>query len=233
MKFDITYVIERHPGVHIGVLTALGIDNRATVDGLKALQRDAIHEAERQIGDEPPTKHPHIASWREMYRSFGTKPGDYRPSAEALIRRAIKTGELPTINPAVDIYNLVSVRHIIPMGGFDIDDVQGTIQLRFSEGGEEFTPLGAVKQEVTYPGEVVYSDDSRILTRRWNYRDCDETKITGDTVNLVMFIDASPAIPAERVQEALDSLRLLLERYCGGSYSTGMASKENPVIGHT
>lgn len=233
MKFDITDIIERYPDVHIGVLTALGIDNRATVDGLKSLQMEVIQEAERQIGDEPPIKHPHIASWREMYRSFGTKPGDYRPSAEALIRRAIKTGELPMINTAVDIYNLVSVRHIIPMGGFDIDDVQGTIQLRFSEGGEEFTPLGAVKQEETYPGEVVYSDDSRILTRRWNYRDCDETKITGDTVNLVMFIDASPAIPAERVQEALNSLRLLLERYCGGSYSTGMASKENPVIDHT
>jgi DNA/RNA-binding domain of Phe-tRNA-synthetase-like protein len=233
MKFDITDVIDRYPGVHIGVLTAMGINNRATVDGLKALQGDAIHEAERQIGDEPPIKHSHIASWREMYRSFGTKPGDYRPSAEALIRRAIKTGELPTINPAVDIYNLVSVRHVIPMGGFDTDYVQGTIHLRFSEGGETFTPLGAAKQEETYPGEAVYSDDSRILTRRWNYRDCDETKITGDTVNLVMFIDASPAISIEKVQGALDGLLLLLERYCGGSYSTGMASKENPIIGHT
>jgi DNA/RNA-binding domain of Phe-tRNA-synthetase-like protein len=233
MKFDITDVIERYPDVHIGVLTAMGINNRATVDGLKALQREVIQEAENQIGDEPPIKHPHIASWREMYRSFGTKPGDYRPSAEALIRRAIKTGELPIINTAVDIYNLVSVRHIIPMGGFDTDNVQGTIQLRFSEGGEEFTPLGAAKQEETYPGEVVYSDDSSILTRRWNFRDCDETKITGDTVNLVLFIDASSAIPAEKVQEALDGLRLLLERNCGGSYSMGMASKENPVIDHT
>jgi DNA/RNA-binding domain of Phe-tRNA-synthetase-like protein len=233
MKFDITNVIEKYPDVHIGVLTAMGINNLATVDGLKALQQEVIKEAERQIGDEPPIKHPHIASWREMYRSFGTKPGDYRPSAEALIRRAIKTGELPTINTAVDIYNLVSVRHIIPMGGFDIDDVRGTIHLRFSEGGEGFIPLGAAKQEETYSGEVVYSDDSRILTRRWNFRDCDETKITGGTVNLVMFIDASSAIPVEKVQEALDGLHLLLERYCGGSYSTGIASKENPFIDHT
>jgi len=233
MKFDITDVIERYPDVHIGVLTATGINNRATVDGLKALQQEVIKKAEMQIGDEPPIKHPHIASWREMYRSFGTKPGDYRPSAEALIRRAIKTVELPMINTAVDIYNLVSVRHIIPMGGFDIDEVQGTIQLRFSEGGEEFTPLGAGKQEETYHGEVVYSDDSRILTRRWNYRDCDETKIKGDTVNLVMFIDASPAISIEKVQGALDGLRLLLERYCGGSYLTGIASKEKPIIDHT
>jgi DNA/RNA-binding domain of Phe-tRNA-synthetase-like protein len=229
MKFDITDVIERYPGVHIGVLTAIEINNKVIVDGLQALQGEAIQEAERQIGDQPPTKHPHIASWREMYRSFGTKPGDYRPSAEALIRRAIKTGELPTINAAVDIYNLISVRHIIPMGGFDTDHVQGTIQLRLSEGAEFFTPLGPSKQEETYQGEAVYADDIRILTRRWNYRDCDETKITGDTVNLAMFIDASPEISPEKIQDALDDLGLLLERYCGGSYSTGIASKDKPV----
>ncbi|MBT3283631.1 hypothetical protein HN807_00385 [Candidatus Bathyarchaeota archaeon] len=230
MKFDITDVIEKYDGVHIGVLTALGINNKTSVDGLKKLQEDAIQGAERQIGDQPPTKHPHISSWREMYRSFGTKPGDYRPSAEALIRRAIKTGELPTINAAVDIYNLVSVKHIIPMGGFDTDHVQGPIKLRLSEGDEVFTPLGASKQEETYPGEAVYADDSRILTRRWNYRDCDETKITGDTVNLVMFIDASPEISPKKIHGALDDLRLLLKLYCDGSYSTGIASKDNPVI---
>ena len=165
-----------------------------------------------------------------MYRDFGTKPGDYRPSAEALVRRAIKTGELPTINAAVDIYNLVSVRHIIPMGGFDTDHVQGIIRLRLSEGGEGFAPLGASKQEETYPGEVVYADDSRILTRRWNYRDCDETKITRSTVNTVLFIDASPEISPEKVQGALDELRLLLERYCAGSYTTGIVGKDTPVI---
>ncbi len=230
MKFDITDVIESYPGVHIGVLTALGINNKAIVYGLEALQMAVILEAKRQIGDQPPTKHPHIASWREIYRSFGTKPSDYRPSAEALVRRAIKTGELPKINTAVDIYNIVSVRRIIPMGGFDIDRVQGTIQLRFSEGREFFIPIGASKPEETLPGEVVYADDSRILTRRWNYRDCDETKITEDTVNLVMFIDASSEISPIKVQEALDDLRLLLKRYCGGSYSTGIASNEKPVI---
>jgi len=230
LKYDITGIIESYPGVHIGVLYGEGLDNVTPFPGLYRLQKEAITEAQAKIGDQPATRHPHIASWREIYRSFGTKPSDYRPSAEALVRRTIKTGKLPVINTAVDLYNVVSVKHIIPMGGFDADKVEGDIYLRVSDGGETFIPLGASKQEETYSGEVVYADDTRILTRRWNFRDADETKITGETRNLVMFIDASPEIKLESVESALDELFHLLEEACGGKYAKAIASSRDPII---
>ncbi|MES0325891.1 MAG: phenylalanine--tRNA ligase beta subunit-related protein [Candidatus Bathyarchaeia archaeon] len=230
MKYDITGIVESYPGVHIGVLYGEELDNVTPFPGLYRLQKEAITETQAQIGDQPATRHPHIASWREIYRSFGTKPSDYRPSAEALVRRTIKTGKLPVINTAVDLYNVVSVKHIIPMGGFDTDKVEGDIYLRVSDGGETFTPLGASKQEETYSGEVVYADDARILTRRWNFRDADETKITSETRNLVMFIDASPEIKLENVESALDELLHLLEDACGGKYAKAIASSHEPII---
>jgi len=230
LKYDITGIVESYPGVHIGVLYGEELDNVTPFPGLYRLQKEAITETQAQIGDQPATKHPHIASWREIYRSFGTKPSDYRPSAEALVRRTIKTGKLPVINTAVDLYNVVSVKHIIPMGGFDTDKVEGDIYLRVSDGGETFTPLGASKQEETYSGEVVYADDTRILTRRWNFRDADETKITSETRNLVMFIDASPEIKLENVESALDELLHLLEDACGGKYAKAIASSHEPII---
>ena len=230
MRFDITGVLEDYLDVHIGVLACKGLNNGTPYSKLSHLQERAIQSAREQIGDQPPTRHPHISSWRELYRSFGTKPGDYRPSAEALIRRAIKTGKLPRINNAVDIYNVVSVKHVIPMGGFDTDNVDGDIYLRRSMGGETFTPLGASTPEETYPGEAVYADDSRILTRRWNYRDAEETKITEDTRNLVMFIDASPAIEVGKVEAALDELMHLLEDACGGEMAKAIASCGQPII---
>ena len=230
LKYDITGIIESYPGVHIGVLYGEGLDNMTPFPDLYRLQKEAITEAQAQIGDQPATRHPHIASWREIYRSFGTKPSDYRPSAEALVRRTIKTGKLPVINTAVDLYNVVSVKHIIPMGGFDADKVEGDIYLRVSDGGETFIPLGASKQEETYSGEVVYADDSRILTRRWNFRDADETKITSETRNLVMFIDASPEIKLENVESALDELLHLLEDACGGKYAKAITSSHEPII---
>jgi len=222
MRF-IVEVFDRYPGAHIGVLTARDIGVVHSDPGLERTKIEALSVAEEKLGGEPATRHPFIASWREMYRSFGTKPGDYRPSAEALVRRALKMGGLPTINTAVDAYNAASVRHLIPMGGFDLDRVAGDIRLRFSAGGEEFTPLGSDKTELTYVGEVVYADDEMILTRRWNYRDCDETKITMGTRNAVLFADGPEGVPHSAVEEALLDLERLLRDVCGGGYRSGVA----------
>jgi lysyl-tRNA synthetase class 2 len=230
MEYNVSDVIEKYPEINIGVLIGKNIDNTKNIDELDEMQREAINQAQKQIGEQPITKHPHIASWRNLYRSFGTKPGDYRPSAEALIRRSIKTGRLPRINNVVDLYNLVSVKYIIPMGGFDLDKVDGDIHLRFSEGLEDFTPLGQSEKQQTYQGEVVYADNTRILTRRWNYRDADQTKITLSTKNIVIFLDASPEIPNKKVQEALETLRKLMRKYCSGKISIDTANKENLKI---
>jgi DNA/RNA-binding domain of Phe-tRNA-synthetase-like protein len=230
MKYDITGILSEYPEIHIGVLVGRNMDNKRQVPELYRLQKEAIKSAQNQIGSQPPTKHPHIASWRELYRSFGTKAGDYRPSAEALVRRCIKEEKLPRINNAVDLYNIVSVKHVIPMGGFNLEHIKGDIYLRYSDGGETFIPLGPGKPEETYKGEVVYADDKRILTRRWNYRDADATKITEETRELVMFLDASPAISIEKVEEAIEELKTLYEKHCGGECITKIASKENPVI---
>jgi DNA/RNA-binding domain of Phe-tRNA-synthetase-like protein len=230
MKYSIIGVIKEYPDIHIGVLVGRGMDNKRQIPELYHLQKQAIKKAQTEIGDQLPTKHLHIASWRELYRSFGTKPGDYRPSAEALIRRCIKEEKLPRINNAVDLYNVVSVEHVIPMGGFDLDHVNGDIYLRYSDGGEQFIPLGPGDPEETDRGEVVYADNTRILTRRWNYRDANSTKITEETKSLVMFLDASPAISVEKVRDAVEELRALYMKYCGGTYITSIASEENPVI---
>lgn len=219
-------ILSTFQGVNIGVVLGQDVDVGVADEGLEALKASVVEDAIESFGSEPVTSHPHVRSWREMYRAFKTKPGDYRPSAEALLRRAIKMRALPKINAAVDTYNTVSVRHRIPMGGFDMDRIQGTIRLRFSEGGESFMPLGASESEETYPGEVVYADDARILTRRWNYRDCDETKITEATRAFIMFVDGSVDIPRESVESALGDLESSLRRFCGGTYTAHIVNGE-------
>jgi DNA/RNA-binding domain of Phe-tRNA-synthetase-like protein len=223
-------ILERYSSVNIGILKGRGLSIYRCVHGLEVAKSDALPKAQLLLGGESVTSHPLISSWRAMYRSFGTKPSDYRPSAEALLRRTIKLGCLPTINTAVDSYNLVSLRYFIPMGGFDMDKINGDIELRTTEGGEIFTPLGPGKPETTYSGEIVYADDERILTRRWNYRDCEETKITTDTRDVLIFVDGSKEFSKETIGEALDLLESLLTMYCGGSYKLYMANRHESMI---
>ena len=215
-------ILSRFPKVKIGVLVCRDVTVKGCDAGLEELKRKVIQEVAAKFSSEPMTQHPYIRSWRETYRSFGTRPGDYRPSAEALLRRVLKRRGLPTINTAVDAYNAVSVKYLIPMGGFDLDRVVGDIKIRFSAGGERFLVIGASEAEETYEGEVVYADDVRILTRRWNHRDCDETKIMEETRNIIMFADGSEEIPEEAVRMAVEELASVLNRVCGGEIITNI-----------
>ena len=230
MKYTIEAVVGKYPEVKIGVLVGKGLKNERSHPDIEKYKSESIEVAIKKVGDAPVSQQANIASWREMYRSFGTKASEYHSSIEALTRRISKTRQLPTINIAVDVYNCVSLRYMVPVGGFNMDLVEGDIAVRFSPGNEAFTGLGIAEKEYTYSGEAVYADSNRILTRRWNFRDCVETMITEATTNLVMFIDGSPEMPRDEVEKALSELSDRLESYCGGSYSRSIADGHNPVV---
>ena len=78
--------------------------------------------------------HPRIASWREAYRAFGAQPSKFRSSIEAMVRRALRHQELPSINALVDIGNVISLRYLVPTGGHAIDDLTQDIALRPATG---------------------------------------------------------------------------------------------------
>ena len=53
-----------------------------------ALLQAAEAAARQALGGGPAEELPHVAAWREAYRSFGAKPRRTRNSLEALLRRA-------------------------------------------------------------------------------------------------------------------------------------------------
>jgi DNA/RNA-binding domain of Phe-tRNA-synthetase-like protein len=137
-----------------------------------------------------PGAHPHVAAWHEAFRSFGAKPKRVRPSVDALLRRA--PGGLPRIDRLTDIYNAVSVAHVLPIGGEDLDRYEGPAQLVRAEGTEPFevTVGGAPEVEHPRPGEVVWRDDAGVTCRRWNWRQCVRTRLTTGTTRAAFILDA-------------------------------------------
>ncbi|MBU1197279.1 hypothetical protein KJ765_02080 [Candidatus Micrarchaeota archaeon] len=150
-------------------------------------------------------EHPHIASWRKMFRGFGEDPTKRKPSAEALAKRVRRGESLPRINAVVDCYNAVSLNHLIPVGGQDASRLSGNVRLRFAKEGEPFTALGGEHQTV-HGGEVVYADDKTVLCRKWNYRDCEPAKISNRTNSFVLFVDGGEGISRDRVEAAATDL---------------------------
>jgi DNA/RNA-binding domain of Phe-tRNA-synthetase-like protein len=94
----------------------------------------------------------------------------------------------------VACYHLVSVGHGVPAGAFDLDAVHGDIVVGFAAGHEEFTPLGEPgTTEHPRPGEVIYADRTSVLTRHWNHRDADRTKVTQHSRNILFLLETTEA----------------------------------------
>lgn len=187
-------VCEAFGGLRIAAIVADGFEGREPWPEVDAAL--STLEAAAAGGDTLPAAEddPHIAAWYAAYRSFGTNPKRERPSVDALRRRLARSGRLPRINAAVDCYNLVSVTHGVPAGAFDLDAVEGDIDIRFASGEEDFTPLGEPgTTEHPRPGEVIYTDVKSVLTRHWNHRDADRTKVTEASGRIVFLLETTEA----------------------------------------
>jgi DNA/RNA-binding domain of Phe-tRNA-synthetase-like protein len=187
------------PDVILGIIIARNINNsgeRAEI--ISALRQEEAKTVERFAAISI-SEHPQIAPWREAYRKFGAKPKDYPSSVENLIKRVSKGYSLPHINLLVDIYNGISLGHIVPVGGEDLDKIEGDIQLVFANDHETaIRLLGEREERAPKPGEVIYKDNSGAICRRWNWKEADRTKFTDATKNAVIVIEGLP--PVFRIQ---------------------------------
>ncbi|MFF0411121.1 B3/4 domain-containing protein [Kitasatospora sp. NPDC004745] len=205
-------VADAFPDARVALVTATGLRGRDPWPATEA----ALADLERQVADgtwQPADESdPRIGAWHLAYRSFGTNPRRVRPSVDALGRRLAKRGALPRINPAVDSYNAVSVRHGLPAGAFDLDRVTGDVVIRRADGTEAFTPLGEPDTvEHPAPGEVVYADAVGVLTRHWNHRDAHRTRVTEDSTRVVFLLETLHATrDGHLLEAAVGRLRGLL-----------------------
>ena len=193
------------PEAHIGVVVATGIDNRREQPDIECALQAAATAASAAIGDADLAMHPAVAPWREAYRHFGVKPSRYRSSIENLLRSA-RSGLTRSINPLVDVYNAVSLRHLLPCGGEDLDAIQGDLRLTLAHGGEPFVPLGGGEDQPPGAGEVAYIDEAGIVCRAWNWREAERTKLTPETTRAVLVIEALPPRSGAEVRTACEEL---------------------------
>lgn len=86
---------------------------------------------------------------REAIKVFGINPSKYRGSAEALIRRVQKEGRLKSINPVVDINNIISIKYKIPVGSYNESAITGNPMLDIGQAGEVYDSLKKENFSVT------------------------------------------------------------------------------------
>ena len=222
-------VLARFPDVVLGVVVALRVDNTGDGAGLAGPLRQEEERVRASLAGVQITEHPHIAPWREAYRKFGAKPKEHPSSIENLARRVLKGWTVPHVNPLVDLYNTISLRHLLPVGGEDLDRVQGEVLLTLATDREAPVHLlGEPEARPPKPGEVIYKDGLGTLCRRWNWKEAERTKLTAETRHAFLVIEGLPPVGREIVERAAGELAALVREHCGGEVAVALIDRDHP-----
>jgi len=201
-------VAARHPTYGAGVLLAKNIQLNARHAGLisavidEALAKmiQAEHQALAEI---------ECQGWRGVYKQMELKASKVLCSFESMYKRARKSGSLPRINPLVDVYNAISLKHALCLGAYDLEEVKGAIEIRFAAEGESLLPIGASEARELGPKAIIYADQAGPICAWWNHRDADRTKVEEGTRDGIFFVD-DLNLADGRAQRAIDDLSALI-----------------------
>jgi len=226
---------ELFPDARIGIVVAHGMRGADEVpeEDAKAIRQalaQANSAADAHLTSNTISQNAVVAVWRDAYQRFKTKKGA-RCSVENLLKRVLKGNPVGSINPSVDIYNTISLKYALPMGGEDIDAMDGDIRLGITEGGDSFLALGDEEEAPTLEGELCYRDNAGAICRCWNWRDGVRTALSDDSEKAFLIIESVDPARSADLQAAIDELAKMMSEYLGANiFAKEIITRENPTM---
>ena len=174
------------------------------------------HLIQRLIGSHAgrqPADIPGVAEARSLFHRLGIDPTKTRPSSEALLRRVLQGKGLPNVNPAVDVCNLCSLEHQLPLGLYDRERVRGAVHVRIGRESEGYD--GIRKQRVQLEGRLLLADEQGPFGAPTS--DSLRTSVTDGTKHLMVALFCPVDRAGQSLSVALEHLADRLTRYCAAS----------------
>lgn len=231
MKFSVhENVFEAIPNVCFGVVVARGIDNHQANEIISKLLDQHIDGVRERLSDIEIRDTAEIRIYRNAFQSLGYNPNKFMCSIEALVKRILKGGAFPKINPTVDLGNAISLKYTVPIGAHDIGADSEDIEVRFAVAEDTFIPFGAADMEKVDVGELVYARGNSVKTRKWIWRQSSLGMITHETRDVFFPIDGFVGENEASVMAARNELKEYLEKAFGCSVSVGWIDRNSPIM---
>ena len=209
IKFEIDPKIAKL-GIDVKLAVIEGVEIKKSSSELDKLKKEAA-EALKAVELEG---NPIVEAYNEVYKKFKV---DVENSAAYLVKMVKENGGLPTINTAVDCYNLVSAKKLISAGLHDLDNIKGTVKLAVTRGNELYIPLGETEPEKIQPGKFAMMDDEKVLC--WlDVKQGQHTKTGLDSKNLLLYVQGNKETNGLYLENALVEMCELITKYSGGTY---------------
>jgi methionyl-tRNA synthetase len=209
IKFEIDKRISRL-GVDVKLAVVEGVNIKKSNSELDKLKKQLA----KKIIEKELESNPIIKEYNEIYKKFKV---DVENSAVNLVKIVKEKGVFPTINTAVDSYNIVSANKLVSAGLHDLDNIKGDIRLAVTRGNELYIPLGKTKPEKLPSGKFAMIDDEKVLC--WlDIKQGQHTKIGLNSKNLLLYVQGNKETTGLYLEEALGEMCKLITKYAGGKY---------------
>ncbi|MBW1786330.1 MAG: hypothetical protein JRK53_06880 [Deltaproteobacteria bacterium] len=154
---------------------------------------------------------PLLKGYVELHNGFADEK-NIPSSCEVLMDLLFKRGTLPIINTFVDIYNVVSIVTGVSIGAHDTGNIVGNPRLEILREDMSFKPIGGRGEGLARRGEYAYVDDGGPMCRM-DIKQCDRTKITGKTTQVLVIFQGHEGVGEDILRESIHRLDEALRRF--------------------
>lgn len=170
------------------------------------------------------TERPGIAEWRKLWKTLGADPNRYRHSAESLMRRIAKQNYLTPFHSAVDLNNFFSLQYEIPIGIYDMEKLEGDIEIAL---GEDDTGYEGLNGRFNSLKNILYSKDAQGPFGS-PFVDSTRTAVTEQTTEALQIFYLRPSLTKEQCEELLNAAGNMFTQVSGGEYTTALLTANQP-----
>ncbi|MBN3544440.1 B3/B4 domain-containing protein [Fictibacillus barbaricus] len=166
-----------------------------------------------RLEEKTATDYPGIAEYRSVFKAIGIDPSRYRPASEALLRRILSGKDLPPINSGVDVNNFFSIRFAIPIGLYNLDKIEGNVEIRIGHSDDTYEGLNG--REMNMEGKLLSADSfgafgSPIV-------DSKRTMVDERVMNALHIVYLQPSMEKSEAEELLESMAKMFTQVNGGT----------------
>ena len=231
MKFEVSKdFFDKVEDAVFGVVVVKNFDNKVSYDYINKMFDESLKSSKEKFLNVKIKEEPWILPYREAFRSLNINPNKYMCSIEALMTRISKGNDIPHINPIVDLGNALSLKYELPIGVHDIDNfIDGDIQIRESDGNDNFIPFGSTEVEHPEVGEIIYASGNEVKTRRWTWRQGERSKVTEESKDFFIPIDGFTSNKG-KIVELQDELVKYLKDDLKLKVYSGIVDKDNRIF---
>lgn len=207
-------ILAAAPGFKVIILEA-DIVNGPTPDKLWALITGLEQKIQQTLPIELVRHRPAIDATRTAYKNLGKDPNRYRPSAEALTRRAVQGKGLYRTLAVIDLINYLSLLTGHSIGAFDASHIDGdSITLGVGQPEEPYNAIG--RGPLNIAGLPVYRDATGGIGTPTS--DNERTQLSPDTRHLLVTFNLYGTDPDYPEPEQLSALMEdLLKEYASAT----------------